>query len=116
MERGVAYRTHSFQMRLSCTDVDDWVGTKPQDFQCCSGRQNHLNMVIEMCEIGHENMKLFRYFLGPDSDDRRGKSSREMRMEEGKEEQYSFLQPKDTGNLGPSSRLFRLQDLMMLFD
>lgn len=91
MERGVAHKTHCLEMRPSCTDVDDWDGTMPQEFQCCSGCQNHLNMVIEMCEIGHENVKLFRYLLGPDSDDRAGKSSREMRMEEDKEEQYNFL-------------------------
>ena len=59
---------------------------------------------IEICEIGHGNRDvyfrtrvkldkaaLFRYLHGPDSDDRSGKSSREMIMEEDKEEQYNFL-------------------------
>lgn len=58
----------------------------------------------EMCEIGHDSRDvyfgtcvkldraaLFRYLHGPDSDDRAGRSPREMRMEEDKEEPYNFL-------------------------
>lgn len=44
-----------------------------------------------MCKVGQEVMKLFRYLIGPDSDDRARKSFRAMRMGENKEKQCNFL-------------------------
>ena len=44
-----------------------------------------------MCKAGQEIMKLFRYLIGPDSDDIARKSSRAMRVGENKEKQCNFL-------------------------